>query len=478
MGNKILKVDKSLLKEALAAALEKGGDFADIFVEHKRTTSISLEDGRIERVQSGVDNGAGLRAICGETTAYAYTNDLSREGLVAAAEVVAQAAKGSVKQRSIDFGNLTPGLELKVEQRPETVDVAEKTGAVMAADRAARAADPQKIRQVMAGYGDVIQEVIIANSDGVYVEDERIRTRLVIQVVAADGALMQTGLETAGGVAGFELLSREKPQDIAGRAAQRALGMLQAGPAPAGKMPVVMAGEAGGTMIHEACGHGLESDLVLKGLSVYGGKLGQEVASNEITVIDDATLPGRYGSYSFDDEGTPAEPVVLIEKGRLKDYLYDRFSAQKEGRRSNGHGRRESYQHKPITRMANTYIDRGSMDPEKIIRETGHGLLVRKMGGGQVNTTTGDFMFEVAEGYLIKDGKRGPMVRGATLTGNGPEVLNQVTMVGNDLGFGTGTCGKDGQGVPVGDAQPTLAIREMVVGGMNAPQGGPGIRRL
>ena len=478
MANKELTVDKSLLKEALAAALAKGGDFADIFVENKRTTSVSLEDARIERVQSGVDNGAGVRAIQGGTTAYAYTNDLSREGLVAAAETVAQAARGGRGQRSIDLGNLTPHLEFKVERRPDEVDVAEKTGAVQAADRAARAVDRERIRQVMVGYGDVIQEVVIANSDGVYVEDERIRTRVVVQVVAAQGALMQTGLETSGGAAGFELLSLERPAEMADKAARRAVSMLEAGPAPAGRMPVVMAGEAGGTMIHEACGHGLEADLVLKGLSVYGEKMGAEVASPAITVIDDATLPGRYGSYRFDDEGTPAEPVVLIEKGRLKDFLFDHFSAQKQRRRSNGHGRRESYQHKPITRMANTYIDRGDMDPDKIIRETGHGLLVRKMGGGQVNTTTGDFMFEVAEGYLIKDGQRGPLVRGATLTGNGPDVLKQVTMVGNDLGFGTGTCGKDGQGVPVGDAQPTMAIREMVVGGVTGASGSPRIRRL
>lgn len=476
MADEVFTIDKALLKEALAAALAGGADFADIFAEHRRTTAISLEDARVERVQSGVDSGAGVRAICGETTAYAYTNDLSREGLVAAAQTVAQAARGGRGHGSIDLGALSSHLELKAERRPDEVDVAAKTGAVEAADRAARAVDRDKVRQVMAGYADVIQEVVIANSDGVYVEDERIRTRLVIQVVAAAGALMQTGLETAGGVAGFELLDRERPQDLAEKAARRAVNMLAAGPAPAGRMPVVMAGEAGGTMIHEACGHGLEADLVLKGLSVYGGKMGQEVAVPEITVIDDATLPGRYGSYRFDDEGTPAEPVVLIEKGRLADYLFDRFSARKEGRRSNGHGRRESYQYKPITRMANTYIDRGDLPPDRIIRETGHGLLVRKMGGGQVNTTTGDFMFEVAEGYLIRDGQVGPMVRGATLTGNGPEVLRQVTMVGNDLGFGTGTCGKDGQGVPVGDAQPTMAIGEMVVGGKTG--GGPRIRRL
>jgi len=478
VANKFLTVDRALLKEALAAALAKGGDFADIFVEHKRTTSISCEDRRIERVHSGVDNGAGIRVVSGETTAYAYTNDLSAKGLVSAAETVAQAARGGVPHRVVELGDLTPHPAFQVRERPDEVEVARKTAAVEAADRAARDVDRERIRQVMTGYGDVIQEVVIANSDGVYVEDERIRTRLVIQVVAASGPLMQTGLETAGGVAGFELLRAEKPEDLARKAASRAVAMLEAPPAPAGKMPVVMASEAGGTMIHEACGHGLEADLVLKGLSVYGGKLGQEVAAPEITVVDDATLPGRYGSYRFDDEGTPARPVVLMEKGILTEYLFDRLSAQKQGKGSNGHGRRESYQHKPIVRMANTYIKPGEMDPERIVRETGRGFLVRKMGGGQVNTTTGDFVFEVAEGYLIEDGKQGAMVRGATLTGNGPETLRQVTMVGNDLGFGTGTCGKEGQGAPVGDAQPTLAIRELVVGGQAGAPGSPGIRRL
>ncbi|MBE3588571.1 MAG: TldD/PmbA family protein, partial [Thermoanaerobacteraceae bacterium] len=215
-----------------------------------------------------------------------------------------------------------------------------------------------------------------------------------------------------------------------------------------------------------------------KKLSVYAGKKGQKVAAEIVTVIDDAGMAGHYGSYRFDDEGVPARKVTLIEKGELTDYMYDRLTASREGRESNGHGRRESYQHKPIPRMGNTYIAPGKMDPEKIIKETKNGLLVKKMGGGQVNTTTGDFVFDVAEGYLIRDGEVGPMVRGATLTGNGPEVLRIVEMIGKDLGFTIGTCGKDGQGVPVSDAQPTMFIKELIVGGTSHSQPSGRIRRL
>jgi TldD protein len=296
-------------------------------------------------------------------------------------------------------------------------------------------------------------------------EDERTRIRFTVNAVAAEGAVIQTGFEALGTTVGFSTSFKEHPpEELAFAAAQRASALVRAKPAPAGRMPVVLSGEAGGTMVHEACGHGLEADLVQKGLSVYGGKTGQ-VAAESVTVIDDATLPGKYGSYLFDDEGVRSRPVVLIENGCLKDFLYDRKTAVKEGRESNGHGRRESYQHKPIPRMANTYIDSGKVPPEEIIRQVKSGLLVRKMGGGQVNTTNGDFVFEVAEGYLIRDGDVGRLVRGATLTGNGPGVLKSVAMVGKDLGFTIGTCGKDGQGVPVSDAQPTLLIPEMIVGG-------------
>ena len=473
-------LDKSLLKEVLDVATANGGDFADIFIEEKRTTGISCEAGQIERVQSGVDAGAGLRVISGEATAYAYTNNLTREGLVEAAKIVSHAAVGGRKGVNLDLTRVAPLVDFKFKERPGEVSTGRKTALVQSADRAARAAGGDLIKQVIVVYGDAVQAVTIANSAGEYVEDERIRTRLLVQAVAASGAVIQTGYEAAGSLCGFELFERCPPEQIAEQAARQAVEKLSAEPAPAGRMPVVMAGEAGGTMVHEACGHGLEADLVQKGLSVYGGKKGQIVASKEVTVVDDATMAGRYGSYCFDDEGVPSRKAVLIENGELTGYLYDRLTAAREGIPSNGHGRRESYQHKPIPRMGNTYIAPGKTGPEKIIRETREGLLVKKMGGGQVNTTTGDFVFDVAEGYRIKNGEVGPMVRGATLTGNGPQVLRIVEMVGSDLGFTIGTCGKDGQGVPVSDAQPTMAIRELIVGGTSQAVSSPNgkIRRL
>ncbi|KYH31368.1 TldD/PmbA family protein [Neomoorella mulderi] len=453
------------LKAILEAALAEGGDFAEIFLERRRTTSISCEDNKIERVISGLDQGAGIRVIAGENTAYGYSNDLSRESLIQTATLVGKALQSRPQPREISFKRPQAQVEFTIKKRPDQVPVAEKVALVQRANEAARAVD-KRITQVTVGYGDVIQEVTIANSDGILVDDERVRCRFVVNAVATDGKVIQTGFESAGGHQGWELFESVNPEEKARQAARRAVMMLEARPAPAGKMPVVMAGEAGGTMIHEACGHGLEADLVQKQLSVYAGKKGQKVASDLITVIDDPTIPGKYGSYRFDDEGTPGQKTVLIENGILKDYMYDYLTARKENRRSTGNGRRESYQDRPIPRMTNTFIAPGKDDPEAILRETKYGLLVKRMGGGQVNTTNGDFVFDVAEGYLIQDGKIGPAVRGATLTGNGPEVLKIIDRVGSDLGFSLGTCGKDGQGVPVGDAQPTIRIPEMVVGGI------------
>jgi TldD protein len=467
-----------MLGDVLGLALAKGGDFADIFIERKRVTGIGCEGGKIERVHSGLDVGAGIRVISGDSTAYAYTNDLTPEGLSGAAGIVSHAAQGGRKDYNLDLREVKPVVEFEFRERPDTVKTERKVEYVEAADKAARAVDAGRIRQVMVGYADVIQNVVIANSAGDYVEDERVRTRLMVHAVASEGGVMQTGYEAVGSLCGFELLEKNPPEEIASAAAGRAIRMLKAKPAPAGKMPVVMAGEAGGTMVHEACGHGLEADLVQKGLSVYAGKEGQQVAAASVTVVDDATIPDRYGSYAFDDEGVSSRKVTLIEGGVLKDYLYDRLSAMRAGRDSNGHGRRESYQDKPIPRMGNTYIAPGRDDPHKIVKQAGRGLLVKKMGGGQVNTTTGDFVFDVAEGYLIEEGEIGPLVRGATLTGNGPEVLGNIEMVGGDIGFTIGTCGKDGQGVPVSDAQPTIWINNIVVGGTSHGGNNGKIRRI
>jgi TldD protein len=272
-------------------------------------------------------------------------------------------------------------------------------------------------------------------------------------------------VEQLGGLTGFELFREEALERAACNAAERAVRMLSARRVPGGRMPVVISSEAGGTMIHEAIGHGLEADLAGQGLSRFSGKLGLQVASSLVSVIDDATLPGKRGSYRFDDEGIPSERTVLVEGGVLKSYLYDRLSAMRDGVASTGNGRRESYRHRPIPRMTNTFIAPGTSRAEDIIRSTERGLFVKKMGGGQVNTVTGDFVFDVTEGSLIEGGSVGEAVRGATLTGSGPEVLLSIDMVAGDLGFSIGTCGKDSQGVPVSDAMPTVRIPDIVVGG-------------
>jgi TldD protein len=321
------------------------------------------------------------------------------------------------------------------------------------------------IRQVNIVYRDSEQRVRIISSEGFVAEDERIYTTAMVQTVAARAGVIQAGYESEGGLAGIELFEKKSFSEIAFKAAERAVRMLDARRAPGGRMPVVISSAAGGTMIHEAIGHGLEADLAQKGLSVYSGKIGQRVASPMITVIDDATLPGRRGSFAFDDEGVISGRNVLVRDGILAGYLYDKASAMIDGVASTGNGRRESYANKPIPRMTNTFIAPGQADPEKIVGSVPNGLLVSKMGGGQVNTVTGDFVFDVQEGYLIENGQVGDMVRGATLVGSGPEVLNSIDLVGSDLGFSVGTCGKDGQGVPVSDALPTLRIKEIVVGG-------------
>jgi TldD protein len=343
--------------------------------------------------------------------------------------------------------------------------VAAKVALLKRADEAARGYDP-RIRQVKVAWRDRVQEVAVANGEGVLVEDSRVQLVFLVQVVAEGGGRIETGYEAVGGFVGMDLFQGMPPERVAETAARRAVQNLTARRAPGGTMSVVLGSEAGGTMVHEAVGHGLEADLAGEGLSVYTGRLGEQVASPLINVIDDATLPNRRGSFLFDDEGTPSQETVLIERGVLRSYLADRLSLLKgAATHLTGNGRRESYRHKPIPRMTNTYIAPGQTDPSEIIRSTPKGLFVRKMGGGQVDTVNGDFVFEVSEGYLIENGAVGEPVRGAILTGNGPKVLKTIDLVGTDLGWSIGTCGKDGQGAPVADGQPTLRIPEIIVGG-------------
>ncbi len=448
----------------LRKALSRGGEYADVFAEDRRQTSLVLEDGRLEKVLSGSEAGAGIRLVFAGRTSYAYTNDLGEEALMEAASEVSRAAAGGGEGGVRDLSVRKPSCDFSIRLFPEAVPVERKIEIVRTADRVARGFDA-RIRQVSAIYRDSSQKVSIATSDGFLAEDMRTYTTAVVQVIAASGDIIQTGYESLGGFAGFELFEENDIAEISLKAARRGIMMLQAGKAPGGRMPVVISSAAGGTMIHEAIGHGLEADLSQQGLSVFSGKKGEQVAAACVTVIDDATLSGKRGSFRFDDEGTPSEATLLVERGVLKGFLYDKLSAMKDGVPSTGNGRRESYRHRPIPRMSNTFIAPGEIPPDRIIRSLDKGLLVMKMGGGQVNTVTGDFVFDVQEGYLIEEGERGEPVRGATLTGNGPEVLKAIDMVGSDLGFSIGTCGKDSQGVPVSDAMPTVRIPEMVVGG-------------
>jgi len=457
-------LDKELLLRVLKKTISSGGEYAEIFVENKKPTLIHLEDSKIEKVISGVDYGLGIRLIYDGRTAYAYSNDLSEESLLNAASEVSKAASKKATDSIIDLKTKSPSVSFDIRLFPENVPVEKKISLVRKADNIARGYD-SRIRQVSVIYNDFIQKVQIATTEGTIAEDERIHTLSVIQVVASDNGIVQTGYESIGGSLGFELFDEIDTEELSLKAAKRAIMMLTARRAPGRRMPVVISSEAGGTMIHEAIGHGLEADLVQQGLSIYSKKMGQEIASSLVTVIDDSTIQKKRGSYRFDDEGMPSQHTVLLEKGILKSYMYDKLTAIKDGVLSTGNGRRQSYQYRPIPRMTNTFIAPGDTPPEKIINSVDYGLFVKKMGGGQVNTITGDFVFDVQEGYLIKKGLVEEAVRGATLAGNGPEVLKSIDMVGSDLGFSIGTCGKDSQGVPVSDAMPTVRIPEIVVGG-------------
>jgi TldD protein len=299
----------------------------------------------------------------------------------------------------------------------------------------------------------------------VLAEDDQVRTRFSVSCVAAGDTGLQTGYQTAALTVGFELFDRVEVEELARRAARRALTKLSARPAPSGVVPVVVASGSGGMMIHEACGHGLEADLVKKASSVYAGRVGDQVASPLVTMVDDGTLGDDWGTFALDDEGRPTGRNVLIHDGVLTDYMWDLLRARKEGRESSGNGRRESYQHLPMVRMTNTYLVNGTEDPDEIVRQTPHGIYVAQLGGGQVNTATGDFVFGMTEAYLIEHGRVTEPLRDANLIGNGPDVLRHIDAVGNDFSTIPGTCGKDGQSVPVGCGQPTLRVTQMTVGG-------------
>jgi TldD protein len=459
-------IDQDVLERVLGGALATGADFAEVYAEDKRSTSAALDDGRIEQVTSGRDRGAGIRVVAGDTTGFAYTSDLGEHGLRAAAAAAAAAARGGGGGvRTIALTASPPHRPNTVEHDPDEIAKARKVELLQRMDDAARSAGAEVV-QVSAGYGDSRKRVLVANTDGVLADDDVVRTLLRVSVVADGDAGMQTGYQTMGHTIGFEVFDTVDVEELAREAARQAITKLRARPSPSGAMPVVIAKGTGGVLFHEACGHGLEADHIQKGASVYAGRVGERVANPLVTLVDDGTMPGEWGTLGIDDEGRATQRNVLIEEGVLTDYMWDYLRARKEGRPQSGNGRRQSYQHLPMVRMTNTFVLDGPDDPADIVSSTPKGVYVAKLGGGSVNTASGDFVFGMTEAYLIENGEVTEPLRDGNLIGNGPKVLNDIDMLGNDFAMGSpGTCGKDGQGVPVGDGQPTLRVKSLTVGG-------------
>jgi TldD protein len=459
-------LDHDLIRRTLDTALRTGGELAEVFVEDRSSSNAVFDDGKVENVSSGRERGAGIRVIVGDTTGFAHTADLTEAGLTAAAEAAAAAARGGGGGvREVALTRLDVPRPNEVAVLPEDVAKARKVELLAKADDAARAAG-SAITQVTARYGDSRRRILVANSDGLLTEDDQVRTLFSVLAVASGDTGMQTGYQTLGRTVGFELFDTYDVAELGREAARRALLKLTARPAPSGTVPVVIGPGGGGVLFHEACGHGLEADLVAKGASVFAGRIGERVADPRITLVDDGTMGEEWGCFAVDDEGSPASRNVLIEDGILTDYMWDLLRSRKEGRPRSGNGRRQSYKHLPMVRMTNTYVLAGPDSPEDIVASTPSGVYVAHLGGGQVNTATGDFVFGMTEAYMIEDGKITEPIREGNLIGNGPEVLATIDAVGHDFAMGSpGTCGKDGQGVPVGDGVPTLRVPALTVGG-------------
>ena len=458
---------KEFARDVLDAALSTGADFAEIFWEDQRTNSLQLLGGQVELINSGRTHGAGIRVFHGQNAIYAYTNDTDREGLLRCAAQVASAVraqrKGILRARSFTVPDMPPPHVIR--QYPSQTETKRKLDYLRTADAAARAVSAE-IEQVSCTLADYEQDVAICNSEGLYVEDTRVRTRMACMAVASDGKEKQQGHEAPGAMMGYEMFSGRVDAAKVGReAAETARLMLHAPECPAGVMPVVIDNGFGGVIFHEACGHSLEATSVAFGMSEFTGKLGQQIAASCVTAIDDGTLPNEWGSLRVDDEGMPTNRLVLIENGMLKNYMIDKLGGRRMGMEPTGSGRRQNYAYAPTSRMRNTYIAAGRDDEREMIATMGDGLYAKKMGGGSVDPATGGVNFAVSEGYLVKDGRITTPVRGASLIGKGADVLMQIDRVGREMKMAQGMCGSISGSVPVNVGQPMIRVRKMTVGG-------------
>ena len=459
-------IDTEIARRLLSVALEKGGDYADLFFEYAVSGSYAYDEGILKSAGRYVTMGLGVRVMKGDATGYAYVEDFDLEAMRHAARTAAQIAAGGGAVDAVGLERVTPPSRYAVETLSLEVDGAEKKELLRRADETARAADPRIIK-VNASFSEEIREILIATSTGRFVTDRQPLVRFGVRAIAEEGDKRQSGSSGGGGRMGLEYFEKHTPEEHAREAVRQAVAMLDAREAPAGEMEVVLGPGDSGILLHEAVGHGLEADFNRKGTSNYTDQVGELVASELCTVVDDATLDHSRGSINVDDEGLAPSRAVLIEKGVLRGYMQDRHSADHFHVTPTGNGRRESFKSHPMPRMTNTMLLAGQDDPEEIVKSVKKGVYAKKFGGGQVDISNGDFVFSLTEGYLIEDGKITAPLKGVNLIGNGPDVMRKVVALGHDLATSDGiwTCGKDGQSVPVGVGCPTVKISAVTVGG-------------
>lgn len=459
-------LEEAIVRRVLAEAAGRGGDLVELFAENRRSLALRLDDRKVEDVSSGRDAGAGIRVVAGERSSYAYTNLLTEEGLLETARV-ARAGLVEGPTPIADLRKVAPGATHPVAVALDDVDPSQKVAALREADDAARA-EGAEVAQVLASYAEITQNVLIATSDGRLATDDRTRVRFAVQAVASRNGEIATGFEAPGHSGGFELLEARPPAELGKTAGAKAVRMLDARPAPAGEFPVVLAPGTGGVLIHEACGHGLEADTLVKKASIYADRHGEKFGSEKVTIVDDGTDTGAWGSFGVDDEGTPSQRTVLFDEGVLVGHLSDRRSAAKIGAEPTGNGRRQSYAHLPIVRMTNTYLLPGPDERDDIIKSVKRGVFAATFSGGEVKPVTGNFVFGMSEAYMIEDGEIAYPIKGANLIGNGPRVLGVIDAVASDFGRKEGVCGKDGQHAPVTNGMATVLLGRMTVGGTEA----------
>lgn len=457
-------LEKNSIKKILNILLSAGSNYSEIFCQKKILNSISLEDSKIESANTGMELGCGMRIWNGNSTVYGYVDSLEKEKLIESAKILSSVFSDSGETEALDLNKRKSPLEVAFKKKTLSIQADAKKKLLTGIDDNCRKYS-EKIIQVKANLSDSLDEVLIANSEGDLSHEVSNKVFLSISTIAREKNEIRTGYKSLAKTKGYEIFEKNDPRDIALESAKMAVRMLNAVNAPAGTMPVIIGPAFGGVIFHEACGHGLEADAILKNASVYRDKIGKKIANKTVNAIDDSTMPGHWGSYIYDSESFPSQKTLLISEGVLQSYISDIRTSKRLNIKQTGNGRRQSYREIPIPRMSNTFIDNGKNSPEELISSVKKGLYAKEFAGGQVDPATGDFVFGISEGYIIENGKVKSPVKGATLIGNGPRVLNKIDGIANDLDFAPGFCGKDGQSIANEVGQPTILVGELTVGG-------------